>query len=93
MKKEDWEAIHGKVPPSTLYIDLDEQQETQTHGWTDTQIMGKSVGELQSLIRQRETGLAVLEESVDNERTEISKLTDVLERRKQLGAANNGTNQ
>jgi phage terminase large subunit-like protein len=93
MKQEDWEKIHGKVPPNTLYIDLDEQQEPQTHGWTDTQIMGKSPGELQNMIRQRETGLAVMEQSVDNERTEISKLKDILERRQQLGAANNGTNQ
>lgn len=92
MKQEDWEAIHGKVPPNALYIDLDEQQEPITHGWTDTQIKGKSVGELQNMITQRETGLAVMQESIDNESEEISKLKDILERRQQLGAATNGTN-
>jgi len=93
MKKEDWEAIHGKVPPNTLYIDLDEQNpvETVTHGWTDSQIMGKSEGELQNLITQRETGLAVMQKSIDNEQTEISKLKDVLERKQQLGVAQHGT--
>jgi hypothetical protein len=94
MKKEDWEVIHGKVPANTLYIDLDEQNpvEQETHGWTDSQIMGKSEGELQALITQREHGLAVLEKSVDNERNEVSKLKDVLERRQHIGAAHNGTN-
>jgi hypothetical protein len=92
MKKEDWEAIHGKVPPNVLYIDLDEQNpiETVTHGWTDTQIKGKSEGELQSMITQRETGLAVMVKSVDNERNEVSKLKDILERKQQIGAAQNG---
>lgn len=92
MKQEEWEAIHGKVPSNVLYIDLDEQQEPVTHGWTDTQIMGKSAGELQSMITQRETGLAVMQKSIDNESEEISKLKDILERRQQLGAASNGTN-
>jgi len=92
MKKEEWEEIHGKVPSNVLYIDLDEQQETVTHGWTDTQIKGKSAAELQSMITQRETGLAVMQESVDNEQIEISKLKDVLERKQQLGVAYNGTN-
>lgn len=94
MKKEAWEELHGKVPPNTLYIDLDEQNpvETVTHGWTDTQIMGKTVQQLQDIVTQRETGLAVMEKSVDNERNEVSKLKDVLERRQQLGAAQNGTN-
>jgi len=93
MKQEEWEKIHGKVSPDTLYIDLDEQQEPVTHGWTDTQIMGKSIGELRNIITQRETGLAVMREAVDNESEEISKLKDVLERRQQLGAASNGTTQ
>lgn len=92
MKKEVWEELHGKVPPNVVYIDLDEQQETVTHGWTDTQIRGKSAGELQSMITQRETGLAVMQKSIDNESEEISKLKDILGRKQQLGAENNGTN-
>lgn len=94
MKQGEWEEIHGKVPSNTLYIDLDEQNpvECKTHGWTDTQIMGKSEAELQSLITQRETGLAVLEQSMDNEQEEVSKLRDVLARRQQLGAVQHGTN-
>lgn len=93
MKKEDFEAIHGKVPPHVLYIDLDEQNpvEEELHGWTDSMILRKSADELQNMIAQRETGLAVLLDSVDNERNEVSKLKDILERRQQLGAASNGT--
>lgn len=94
MKKEDWEAIHGKVPSNVIYLDLDEQNpvECETHGWSDTQIMGKTVQQLQNIITQRETGLAVMEQSVDNERNEVTKLKEILERRHQLGAANHGTN-
>jgi len=87
MKKEEWEKIHGKVPANTLYIDLDEQQEPVTHGWTDDQIRRKSPAQLQDMITQRETGLAVMQESMDNESEEISKLKDILARRQQLGAA------
>jgi hypothetical protein len=86
MKQEEFEAIHGKLPPNTVYIDLDEgvEPEVKTHGWTDEMILRKSAGELKALILQRETGLAALLRSVDNERVEISKLRDVLQRRRQL---------
>ena len=86
MKQAVFEAIHGKLPPSVVYIDLDEQNppEVVTHGWTDEMVLRKSVGEMKALILQRETGLAALERSVDNERVEISKLQDVLQRRRQL---------
>ena len=86
MKQEDFEAIHGKIPPGTQYIDLDDQVEALTHDWTDGMISRKTEEQLTELISQREIGLAALQQTVDNERQEISKLQDVLQRWRQLKA-------
>jgi hypothetical protein len=76
MKKEEFEKLHGRLPPETVYIDLDEQdfQETVTAGYTDTQLRNKSLESFDAEIASGELGLANLEETVAAERQRIAGL-------------------
>lgn len=71
-------------------IDLDEQQkppEVMTAGWSDTQIKGKSVEEIESLIKQNELALDSLEQTVANQRQTINNLRQVRQRKLLIGGS------
>lgn len=71
-------------------IDLDEQQkppEVMTAGWSDTQIKGKSVEEIESLIKQNELALDSLEQTVANQRQMINDLRQVRQRKLLIGGS------
>jgi hypothetical protein len=87
MKREDFEAVHGKLSSNVTYLDLDEQQvppEPTTCGWTDTQIRNKSLEELDAMISSGELGLASLHQTLDNEVKRIEDLRRVRNRKLDL---------
>ena len=66
-------------------MDANRVEPVLTAGWTDEQIKGKTEQELRAQVAQRETGLVRLQQTVDNERNEIEKLKQVLQRKLQIG--------
>lgn len=82
MKRELFEAKHGKLGSNVVYIDLDEQQvppEPETAGWTDTQIRNKSLEELDAMISSGDLGVENLKQTLD---TEIERVEDLRRIRK-----------
>lgn len=90
MKKEAFEKAHGKIGSNVIYIDLDDPvnqvpPEVVTAGWTDTQIKGKPLVEIEKQIESGELGLAGLRETLSNEERRIAGLRQVRLRKIQLG--------
>lgn len=72
------------------WIDLDEQQpspEIVTGGWTDSQIHGKTVSEIDFLIKQNEMAADSLEKSLAQQRQVIYNLQQVRHRKFIIGGA------
>ena len=87
MKKEDFEAVHGKLGDNVSYIDLDEQQsppEPMTCGWTDSQIRNKSLEEFDAMISSGDLGIASLKQTLDTEVQRIEDLRRVRNRKLDL---------
>ena len=90
MKREEFEAKHGRLPPHAVYIDLDDPRnqvppEPVTAGWTDTQIRGKSLAEIQAQIDTGEKGLASLKETIRAEEKRVDDLRLIKARKLQIG--------
>lgn len=69
-------------------IDLDAQKkppEVVTAGWTDTQIRGRTITEIELLVSQSELALASMQKSLAAQRQIAHNMRQVLERKKTLG--------
>jgi len=70
------------------WIDLDEQQkppEVVTAGWTDTQIQGKTVAEIDTLILQNELAAESIEKSLVQQHQMVHNLRKVRQRKLIIG--------
>jgi len=88
MKREAFEAIHGRLGGNVMYIDLDEQQEPpepKTAGWTDTQIKAKPMSEIEAMIKTGEMGLESLRETLTKEEDRVSGLRRIRSRKTEVG--------
>lgn len=87
ISREEFEATYGRLPPDAVYIDLDATKtiERVTAGWSDTQIKGKSVTELDALIKSAGLNIQSLEESVSGERQRLHDLQAIRNRKLELG--------
>lgn len=90
MKREDFEERYGKLPPGTTYLDLDARvarapQEPVTAGWTDTQIRGKPLAEIDQMIASGEAGIDNLASMLQAERQRVDDLRLIRQRKIQLG--------
>ncbi len=88
MKEEEFRRLYD-VPEGAhiTYIDLDAQKETpmNTAGWTDDQIRGKSLQEIDAQITSAEAGLTSLRETVRAEEDRLAGLRLVRDRKVVLG--------
>lgn len=90
MKKEEFEAKHGRLPAHATYIDLDEQRrntppEVITGGWTDSQIRGKSEQEILAMVEGCERLIETLRQNVRSEEDRLYDLRAIQRRKQQLG--------
>lgn len=89
MKKEEFEAKHGKLGDNVTYIDLDDPAnqvppEPTTAGWTDSQIRAKPLEEIDAMISSGEIGIQNLQETLDNEVKRVRDLRRVRDRKLEL---------
>jgi len=89
MEREEFESKYGKLPSNATYIDLDAQPkpipEVMTAGWSDTQIRGKTVQELDGMINSAQLGIKNLEETLGGERQRLDDLMRIRNRKIEIG--------
>lgn len=85
---ENRKALGIPLKADVAWIDLDEQQkppEVVTGDWTDSQIQGKSIDEIDGLIKQNEMAADSLEKSLAQQRQVIYNLRQVRQRKLIIG--------
>ena len=90
MKREEFEAKHGKLPSHAVYIDMDAPGAKgpavrTTAGWTDDQIRGKSLDYFDAQIASNAKAIEGLRKSLRDLETRDGDLRLIRQRRLALG--------
>ena len=87
MTDAEMRKMYG-IPPNAKVTLIDMgpgKAEPTTEGWTDDQIRGKSIDDLNSLISQNELALKIQRESIEKQQKVVDGLMRVRQRKIDIG--------
>lgn len=90
MKREEFEAKHGRLASGVVYLDLDDPanqvpREKITCGWSDSQISAKSIEDFDELINQSVLAANSLRDTLAQQNQRITDLRKIRKRKLALG--------